>query len=75
MKRLISALAGTMSLAASAMAADKVTCSSNGDAVAARGYYVAKAKGFYDEERARRRHQAGRPDIAPEQIIAVAAPM
>ncbi len=73
MKRLlISALAGAMSLAAfQAMAADKVTLQLKWVTQAQfAGYYVAKAKGFYDAEGLDVDIKPGGPDIAPEQVIA-----
>src|SRR5207245_9226802 len=73
MKRLvISALAGAMSLAAfQAMAADKVTRQLKWVTQAQfAGYYVAKAKGFYDAEGLDVDIKPGGPDIAPEQVIA-----
>jgi NitT/TauT family transport system substrate-binding protein len=73
MKRLvISALAGAMSLAAfQAMAADKVTLQLKWVTQAQfAGYYVAKAKGYYDAEGLDVDIKPGGPDIAPEQVIA-----
>jgi hypothetical protein len=34
------------------------------------GYYVALENGYYEEEEPRRDDQAGRPDIAPPQVLA-----
>jgi NitT/TauT family transport system substrate-binding protein len=73
MKKLTFALlAGAMSLAAAqAMAADKVTLQLKWVTQAQfAGYYVAKEKGFYDEEGLDVDIKAGGPDIAPEQVIA-----
>jgi NitT/TauT family transport system substrate-binding protein len=66
------ALAGTMSLAAAqAMAAEKVTLQLKWVAQGQfGGYYVAKDKGFYEEEGLDVEIKAGGPDIAPEQVIA-----
>lgn len=73
MKRLtLALLAGAMSLAtAQAMAADKVTLQLKWVTQAQfAGYYVAKEKGFYEEEGLDVEIKAGGPDIAPEQVIA-----
>ena len=73
MKRLIiPVLAGAMSLAAfQAMAADKVTLQLKWVTQAQfAGYYVAKAKGFYEAEGLDVDIKPGGPDIAPEQVIA-----
>ena len=73
MKRLMmSCWRGAMSLAAfQAMAADKVTLQLKWVTQAQfAGYYVAKAKGFYDEEGLDVDIKPGGPDIAPEQVIA-----
>src|SRR6188472_1571685 len=73
MKRLIiPLLAGAMSLAAfQAMAADKVTLQLKWVTQAQfAGYYVAKAKGFYEAEGLDVEIKPGGPDIAPEQVIA-----
>ena len=61
-----------MSLAAfQAMAADKVTLQLKWVTQAQfAGYYVAKAKGFYDAEGLDVDIKPGGPDIAPEQVIA-----
>ncbi len=71
-KILVAMLAGAMSLAAlQAMAADKVTLQlkwvTQGQFA---GYYVAKEKGFYEEEGLDVEIKPGGPDIAPEQVIA-----
>ena len=73
MKRLmVSMLAGAMSLAAvQAWAADKVTLQLKWVTQAQfAGYYVAKEKGFYEEEGLDVEIKPGGPDIAPEQVIA-----
>jgi NitT/TauT family transport system substrate-binding protein len=73
MKRLIvSMLAGAMSLAAfQALAADKVTLQLKWVTQSQfGGYYVAKDKGFYEEEGLDVEIKPGGPDIAPEQVIA-----
>ena len=73
MKRLmVSLLAGAMSLAAAqALAADKVTLQLKWVTQAQfGGYYVAKDKGFYEEEGLDVEIKPGGPDIAPEQVIA-----
>jgi NitT/TauT family transport system substrate-binding protein len=41
-----------------------------GDPGAVRGYYVAQAKGFYEEEGLNVTILPGGPDIAPTQVIA-----
>jgi NitT/TauT family transport system substrate-binding protein len=69
---MVSMLAGAMSLAAfQALAADKVTLQlkwvTQGQFA---GYYVAKDKGFYEEEGLDVEIKPGGPDIAPEQVIA-----
>jgi NitT/TauT family transport system substrate-binding protein len=71
-KLMVSMLAGAMSLAAfQALAADKVTLQlkwvTQGQFA---GYYVAKDKGFYEEEGLDVEIKPGGPDIAPEQVIA-----
>ena len=71
-KAMIGLLAGAMSLAAfQALAADKVTLQlkwvTQGQFG---GYYVAKEKGFYEEEGLDVEIKPGGPDIAPEQVIA-----
>ena len=65
-------LAGAMSLAAfQAMAADKVTLQLKWVTQAQfAGYYVAKDKGFYEEEGLDVEIKPGGPDIAPPQVIA-----
>jgi NitT/TauT family transport system substrate-binding protein len=65
-------LAGAMSLAAfQAMAADKVTLQLKWVTQAQfAGYYVAKDKGFYEEEGLDVENKPGGPDIAPPQVMA-----
>ena len=72
---IIPMLAGAMSLAAfQAMAADKVTLQLKWVTQAQfAGYFVAKDKGFYEEEGLEVDIKPGGPDIAPEQIIALQA--
>jgi NitT/TauT family transport system substrate-binding protein len=74
MKRMVvSLLAGALSLAASAAAwaADPVTLQLKWVPQAQfAGYYVAKEKGFYEEENLDVTIKPGGPDIAPEQVIA-----
>ncbi|MFC3208394.1 ABC transporter substrate-binding protein [Aquamicrobium soli] len=73
MKRLIvSMLAGAMSLAAvQSFAADQVTLQLKWVAQGQfAGYFVAKDKGFYEEEGLDVDIKNGGPDIAPEQVIA-----
>jgi len=72
-KKLASLLAaGAFSLAAfHAHAADKVTLQLKWVTQAQfAGYYVAKDKGFYDEEGLEVEIKPGGPDIAPPQVIA-----
>ncbi len=65
-------LAGAMSLAGfQAMAADKVTLQLKWVTQAQfAGYYVAKDKGFYEEEGLDVEIKPGGPDIAPPQVMA-----
>jgi NitT/TauT family transport system substrate-binding protein len=74
MRRMfVSMLAGALSLAASAAAwaADPVTLQLKWVPQAQfAGYYVAKEKGFYEEENLDVTIKPGGPDIAPEQVIA-----
>jgi NitT/TauT family transport system substrate-binding protein len=73
MKKTLSlSLALAMSLmAGTALAADKLTLQLKWVAQAQfAGYFVAKAKGFYDEAGLDVDIKAGGPDIAPEQVIA-----
>lgn len=72
-KTIVSMLAGALSLAAShmAMAADEVTLQLKWVTQAQfAGYFVAKDKGFYEEENLDVTIKPGGPDIAPEQVIA-----
>ncbi len=72
-KTIVSMLAGALSLAAShlAMAADEVTLQLKWVTQAQfAGYFVAKDKGFYEEEDLDVTIKPGGPDIAPEQVIA-----
>jgi len=71
-KLIVSMLAGAMSLAAvQAWAADKVTLQLKWVAQGQfGGYFVAKDKGFYEEEGLDVDIKPGGPDIAPEQVIA-----
>lgn len=72
MNKLLSGAVAALSLAAStAFAADEVTLQLKwvGQAQFA-GYFVAEAKGFYDEEGLDVTIKPGGPDIAPEQVIA-----
>ncbi len=73
MKKLTTTLlAGAFSLAAfQAMAADKVTLQLKWVTQAQfAGYYVAKDKGFYEEEDLDVEIKPGGPDVAPPQVIA-----
>ena len=73
MRRLLpTLLAGALALSAlPAMAADKVTLQLKWVTQAQfAGYYVAKDKGFYEEEGLNVTIKPGGPDIAPEQVIA-----
>ena len=73
MKRLMTtALAGALVLGASmAQAADDVTLQLKWVTQAQfAGYYVAKDKGFYDEEGLNVTIKPGGPDVAPAQVIA-----
>ncbi|MCV0407858.1 MAG: ABC transporter substrate-binding protein, partial [Rhizobiaceae bacterium] len=73
MKRtIISLMAGAFALAAGpALAADEVTLQLKWVAQAQfAGYFVAKDKGFYEEEDLDVTIKPGGPDIAPEQVIA-----
>ncbi len=71
-KLLTTALAGAMALGASmAQAADDVTLQLKWVTQAQfAGYYVAKDKGFYDEEGLNVTIKPGGPDVAPAQVIA-----
>ena len=69
---IVSMLAGAMSLAAvQGWAADKLTLQLKWVAQGQfAGYFVAKDKGFYEEEGLDVEIKNGGPDIAPEQVIA-----
>src|SRR5690606_38783934 len=69
---IVSMLAGAMSLVAvQGWAADKVTLQLKWVAQGQfAGYFVAKDKGFYEEEGLDVEIKPGGPDIAPEQVIA-----
>ena len=72
-KTIVTVLAGAFSLAAAqaALAADKLTLQLKWVTQAQfAGYYVAKDKGFYEEEGLDVEIKPGGPDIAPEQVIA-----
>ena len=71
-KLMVSVLAGAMSLAAfQALAADKVTLQLKWVTQAQfAGYYVAKDKGYYEEENLDVEIKPGGPDIAPPQVLA-----
>ena len=71
-KLMMSLMVGAMSLAAAqAMAADKVVLQLKWVAQGQfGGYFVAKDKGFYEEEGLDVEIKPGGPDIAPEQVIA-----
>jgi NitT/TauT family transport system substrate-binding protein len=71
-KTIVSMLAGAMSLAAfNALAADEVTLQLKWVTQAQfAGYYVAKDKGFYEEEDLDVDIKPGGPDIAPPQVLA-----
>ena len=73
MKKILTFLAaGALSLAAfAAHAADKVTLQLKWVTQAQfAGYYVAKDKGFYEEENLEVEIKPGGPDIAPAQVLA-----
>ncbi|WP_274628303.1 ABC transporter substrate-binding protein [Arvimicrobium flavum] len=71
-KTMMVLMAGAFSLAAAqALAAEKVTLQLKWVTQAQfAGYYVAKDKGFYEEEGLDVEIKPGGPDIAPEQVIA-----
>ena len=71
-KFMLSMMAGAFSLAAAqAMAADALTLQLKWVAQSQfAGYFVAKDKGFYEEEGLDVTIKPGGPDIAPEQVIA-----
>ncbi|MDQ2066772.1 ABC transporter substrate-binding protein [Xinfangfangia sp. CPCC 101601] len=69
MKRILTA--GLMAAMASSASAEDVTLQLKWVTQAQfAGYYVAKDKGFYDEEGLNVTIKPGGPDIAPEQVIA-----
>jgi NitT/TauT family transport system substrate-binding protein len=71
MKKLLSSAMGLALLSGGAFAADDVTLQLKWVTQAQfAGYYVAKDKGFYDEEDLNVTINAGGPDIAPPQVIA-----
>ena len=71
-KMMIPLIASAVSLAAfQAMAADKLTLQLKWVTQSQfAGYYVAKDKGFYEEEGLEVEIKPGGPDIATEQVIA-----
>jgi len=71
-KMMIPLIASAVSLAAfQAVAADKLTLQLKWVTQSQfAGYYVAKDKGFYEEEGLEVEIKPGGPDIAPEQVIA-----
>jgi NitT/TauT family transport system substrate-binding protein len=71
MKKLLASAAALGLWASGALAADDVTLQLKWVTQAQfGGYFVAKAKGFYDEEGLNVTIKPGGPDIAPEQVIA-----
>ena len=71
MKKLLTATFLAAFAASGAQAADDVTLQLKWVTQAQfAGYYVAKAKGFYDEEGLNVTIKPGGPDIAPSQVIA-----
>ena len=71
MKRLISSVLAAGFLASAAQAADDVTLQLKWVTQAQfAGYYVAKDKGFYDEEGLNVTIKPGGPDVAPPQVMA-----
>jgi NitT/TauT family transport system substrate-binding protein len=71
MKKLLGSAMGLALLSGAAFAADDVTLQLKWVTQAQfAGYYVAKEKGYYDEENLNVTIKAGGPDIAPEQVIA-----
>ena len=70
MKRYLMASAALMGLAGAAQAADPLTLQLKWVTQAQfAGYYVAKDKGFYDEENLDVTIKPGGPDIAPVQVL------
>jgi NitT/TauT family transport system substrate-binding protein len=71
MTAIAAGLASGIALAGNACAADKITLQLKWVTQAQfAGYYVAKAKGFYDKAGLDVTINAGGPDIAPPQVIA-----
>jgi NitT/TauT family transport system substrate-binding protein len=71
MKTWIAGAVAALSLAGAAQAQDEVTLQLKWVTQAQfAGYYVAKDKGFYEEENLDVTIKPGGPDIAPEQVIA-----
>ena len=71
MKRLLASVGALALTAGGALAADDVTLQLKWVTQAQfAGYYVAKDKGFYEEEGLDVMIKPGGPDIAPEQVIA-----
>jgi len=71
MRKFVTVAALTAMTAGGAWAADDVTLQLKWVTQAQfAGYYVAKEKGFYDEEGLNVTIKPGGPDIAPEQVIA-----
>lgn len=71
MKHLMLTAAGLALMAGGAQAADDLTLQLKWVTQAQfAGYYVAKDKGFYDEEDLNVTIKAGGPDIAPTQVLA-----
>ena len=71
MKKLLTTAFLASMIASGAQAADDVTLQLKWVTQAQfAGYYVAKAKGFYDEEGLNVTIKPGGPDIAPSQVIA-----
>ena len=71
MTRLMITAAGLALLAGAAQAADDLTLQLKWVTQAQfAGYYVAKDKGFYDEDNLNVTIKPGGPDIAPTQVLA-----
>ncbi|MGR3453054.1 ABC transporter substrate-binding protein [Pseudooceanicola sp.] len=71
MKNWIAGAAAALGIAGAAQAQDEVTLQLKWVTQAQfAGYYVAQAKGFYEEENLDVTIKPGGPDIAPEQVIA-----
>jgi NitT/TauT family transport system substrate-binding protein len=71
MKRLLGSVTSLALVSGGAFAADDVTLQLKWVTQAQfAGYFVAKEKGFYDEENLNVTIKPGGPDIAPEQVIA-----